>query len=156
MEIKKVVVKLNIQDNKDKQSALKAVSCLPGINSLEANIKENKMIIIGEVDPVAIICKLRKQWNAQILTVGPPEKKDDKKDGNKKDGEKKDGDKKDGDKKDGDKKAGDKKDGKDQTPACKPCPCPNPYPYPYSYPQRPPMYYYAQSMEENPNSCVIC
>ncbi|KAL9230996.1 hypothetical protein vseg_006274 [Gypsophila vaccaria] len=160
MEIKKVVVKLSIHDNKDKQKAMKAVTSLSGIDSLDVDLKEGKMTVIGEVDPVAIVSKLRKQWNAQILTVGPAkeEKKgDDKKGGEKKDdgkgGEKKDGGKKDGDKKD-DKKDGDKKNEKDQPPVFKPYPYA--YPYTYTHPQPHPMYYNVHSIEESPNTCVIC
>lgn len=96
------------------------------------------MTVIGDVDPVQIVNKLRKQWSAQILTVGPKEeKKDDKKDGKK--DEKKD-DKKD-EKKDDNKKS-EKEQLEDLVKAYK------------AY--NPPIYYCVQSMEENPNACVIC
>lgn len=37
------------------------------------DMNERKMTVIGEVDPVEVIEKLRKSWFAEILTVGPPE-----------------------------------------------------------------------------------
>lgn len=49
------------------------------------DMKEKKLTLVGEVDAVEVVEKLRKQWKPQILTIGPakePEKKqnDEKKD----------------------------------------------------------------------------
>jgi len=113
----------------------------------------HKMTVIGMVDPVNLVSRLRKaSWAATIDSVGPakePEKKEEKKDGEaKKDGE--------GEKKDGE---GEKKDGGDGKKAAAPteqqilAELMNQYRAYY-----PPMHthYYAQSLEENPNSCAIC
>jgi hypothetical protein len=110
-------------------------------------MKDGKMTVIGTVDPVDVVAKLRSKLfpTAQILSVGPAkeEKKDDKKDGA--------GDKKGatgGDKKDS---GGDKKDGADKKQVVPV------YPYPqHWYPPPPPPRYAVHSAEEDPNSCVIC
>ncbi|XP_078447825.1 heavy metal-associated isoprenylated plant protein 39-like isoform X2 [Wolffia australiana] len=69
----KIVLKVDVADDKGKQKAMMAVSVLPGINFLSMNMKEKKMTVMGLVDPIKIIDKLRKHWRAEFVYVGPKE-----------------------------------------------------------------------------------
>ena len=82
----KVVLRVPIMtDDKSKQKAFEAVADIYGIDSIAADLKDNKMTIIGDMDTVAIAKKLKKLGKIDIISVGPakeekkPEKKEEKK-----------------------------------------------------------------------------
>lgn len=51
-----------------------------GVDSIAADLKEQKLTVVGDMDTIAIAKKLNKIGKAEILTVGPAkeEKKDAK------------------------------------------------------------------------------
>ncbi|XP_078429335.1 heavy metal-associated isoprenylated plant protein 39-like [Wolffia australiana] len=59
-----------------------ARSLLRQINYLFMDMKDQKMTVIGTADPTKVVDKLRKRWNASVITIGPkeePVKTEDKK-----------------------------------------------------------------------------
>ena len=95
--------------------------------------KDKKMTVIGDVDPVSIVRRLRKLYHAEILSVGPAKEPEKKKEEPKKEEPK---------------KQEHKKDPKDQL-----ADLVKAY---QAYNPRYTTHYFVWSVEEDPNACVIC
>ncbi|OIS99448.1 PREDICTED: heavy metal-associated isoprenylated plant protein 39-like [Nicotiana attenuata] len=79
---KLILIKVDLEDAREKRKALKTVAALSGIDEISMDMKGKKLTIIGTVDPVSVVSKLRKFWWAEILIVGlvkEPEKKEETK-----------------------------------------------------------------------------
>ncbi|WJX14537.1 hypothetical protein P8452_04781 [Trifolium repens] len=84
----KVVLKvLTMTDEKTKKKAIEAVADIYGVDSIATDVNEQKLTVIGEMDTVAVVKKLKKVGKVDIISVGPAkeEKKEDKKEEEKKD-----------------------------------------------------------------------
>lgn len=121
-------------------------------------MKAKKLTVIGSVDPVTVVSKLRKKnWPTGIISVGPakePEKKEEgKKEEPKKDEAKEEPKKEEAKKEEGKKDEPKKDEGKKVEPELV---LGTAMPYRQYYPPMNTYYYVHHSMEENPNACVIC
>ncbi|VFQ80592.1 unnamed protein product [Cuscuta campestris] len=89
----KVVIRvLTMTDDRTKQKAIEAAADIYGIDSIAADLKEQKLTVIGVMDAVAVVKKLKKVAKVEIVSVGPAkeEKKEEKKEEEKKEDKKED------------------------------------------------------------------
>ncbi|KAL3738208.1 hypothetical protein ACJRO7_019692 [Eucalyptus globulus] len=78
--MKKLVVNVNLHDDRDRSKAMQVVSGFGGIGSLSMDSKDNKLTVSGDFDPVKVVNKLRKSWHTEIVSVGAAKEDDGKKD----------------------------------------------------------------------------
>ena len=104
-----------------------------GVTSISMDMKDKKLTVIGDVDPVSIVGKLRKLCRTEILSVGPAKEPEKKKEEPKKEEPKKEDPK--------------KKPEDQVADLVKAYQAYNPYHT---------TQYYVRSVEEDPNACVIC
>ncbi|KAE8681471.1 hypothetical protein F3Y22_tig00111330pilonHSYRG01007 [Hibiscus syriacus] len=82
MAQQKVVLKvLTIADEKTKKKAIEAAADIYGVDSIAADLKEQKLTVIGQMDAVAVVKRLKKVGKVDIVSVGPAveEKKEEPK-----------------------------------------------------------------------------
>ncbi|CAL9148541.1 unnamed protein product [Musa hybrid cultivar] len=69
-DMKRIVVRVGLRGDKDKIKAMKAVCSIENVDSVSADMKQKKLTVIGFVDPIVVVFKLRKYWCTELVLIG--------------------------------------------------------------------------------------
>ncbi|KAL5981740.1 hypothetical protein ACLOJK_015803 [Asimina triloba] len=92
VSLQKTVIKVAIYCVKCRAQIFKAVAKLTGIDQIVMDAEKGTLTVVGDVDPMQIVCQVKKTGKFQeLVSVGPAksEDKDKKPDQSKKDDDKK-------------------------------------------------------------------
>ncbi|KAB1222529.1 hypothetical protein CJ030_MR2G024899 [Morella rubra] len=82
----KVVLKImTMDDEKTKKKAIEAAADVYGVDAIAADLKKQKLTVIGDMDTVAIAKRLKKIGKIDVISVGPAKEEKEKKKEEKKD-----------------------------------------------------------------------
>ncbi|KAK7380376.1 hypothetical protein VNO78_32886 [Psophocarpus tetragonolobus] len=73
-----VVLQLDLNKDKIKRKAMKTASDFQGVESVSVDMNDKKMTILGNIDPVSAVWKLRKLCHTEIVSVGPAKEEEKK------------------------------------------------------------------------------
>ncbi|KAK2661780.1 hypothetical protein Ddye_000354 [Dipteronia dyeriana] len=76
---KRVVMKLEINDDKDKKNAMETVLGFSGVDSISMEMKNNKLTMIGNIVPEDVVIELRKICQTELISVEPAKRPEEKK-----------------------------------------------------------------------------
>jgi len=70
--MKRICLRVNrIEDEKSKRRMMTCIAAIEGVESISVDMKERKITVIGETDPVYVTAKLKKLgFQAELLSVG--------------------------------------------------------------------------------------
>jgi hypothetical protein len=68
---KKMVLKWETRCEKCKKRALEIIASVEGVDSIAMDMKEKKITVMGEADPVSLKIQLRRIGFTQLISVGP-------------------------------------------------------------------------------------
>ncbi|XP_028801406.1 heavy metal-associated isoprenylated plant protein 12-like [Neltuma alba] len=78
MTMKKIVLKVELHGERTKQKAMKTTSGISGVESVNMDMKDKKLTVTGDIDPVKVVEKLRKLCHTEIVSVGEAKESDKK------------------------------------------------------------------------------
>ncbi|GLJ10185.1 hypothetical protein SUGI_0123630 [Cryptomeria japonica] len=75
--MKKMVLKLCMEDEKRKKRVIKAIAGIQGVDSVAVDTTENMITVEGDADPVCVTDKLRKIGYTELLSFGPAKEEEE-------------------------------------------------------------------------------